>query len=222
MRVLILTWRDLAHPEAGGAEVYTEQVARRWAAKGHAVTVFAASVPGRPGDEMVDGYNVVRRGGRFTVYRAARRWYRTDGAGRFDVVIDMVNTVPFKAHQWVKDVPVIAFFHQTAEECWMFNAPLPVPCWAATCWSRPGSRLTGDAPSWSCHVDRCRPGPIGVRNTVVLPEGFDPVPAPAVVKESDPTVVWCARLVPYKASAGCRGGCPDSAGQQSLTFACGS
>jgi len=29
MRILVLTWRDLAHPQAGGAEVYTEQVTRR-------------------------------------------------------------------------------------------------------------------------------------------------------------------------------------------------
>ncbi len=34
MRILVLTWRDLAHSAAGGAEVYTEQVTRRWAAAG--------------------------------------------------------------------------------------------------------------------------------------------------------------------------------------------
>ena len=43
MRILILTWRDLAHPQAGGAEVYTEQVARRWVADGHDVTLFATA-----------------------------------------------------------------------------------------------------------------------------------------------------------------------------------
>ena len=126
MRILFLTWRDLAHPESGGAEVYTEHVARRWAAAGHEVTLFAASVPSRPHEEVVDGYRVVRRGGRLSVYRAARRWYRECGRGQFDLVIDMVNTVPFTAHRWITDTPVIAFFHQTAEECWRFNAPLPV------------------------------------------------------------------------------------------------
>ena len=45
MRILILTWRDLAHSAAGGAEVYTEQVARRWTDAGHEVTLFAATVP---------------------------------------------------------------------------------------------------------------------------------------------------------------------------------
>lgn len=199
MRILVLTWRDLAHSAAGGAEVYTEQVTRRWAAAGHDVTVFASAVAGRPADEMVDGYRVVRRGGRLTVYRAARRWYAENGHGQFDVVIDMVNTVPFRAHQWITDTPVIAFFHQTAEECWHYNSPLPVavlgryvlePRWIRAYRDRTVmvvSQSTADA------VAR-----FGVHNTVILPEGFEPVAVPAVEKESQPTVVWCARLVPYK------------------------
>jgi glycosyltransferase involved in cell wall biosynthesis len=199
MRILVLTWRDLAHEAAGGAEVYTEQVTRRWAAAGHEVTVFASAVPGRPDEEMVDGYRVVRRGGKLTVYRAARKWYAENGRGQFDVVIDMVNTVPFLAHQWIKDTPVIAFFHQTAEECWHFNAPLPVavlgryvlePRWIKAYRDRTVmvvSQSTADA------VAR-----FGVKKTVILPEGFEPVPVPQVTKEDKPTVVWCARLVPYK------------------------
>ena len=88
MRILFLNWRDLAHPLAGGAEVYTEHVLRRWAAAGHNVTLFAAHVEGRSSDEMVDGYRVVRGGGRLTVYREARRWWQTHGRGKFDLIID--------------------------------------------------------------------------------------------------------------------------------------
>jgi glycosyltransferase involved in cell wall biosynthesis len=199
MRILILTWRDLAHSAAGGAEVYTEQVARRWTDAGHEVTLFAATVPGRPNEEVVDGYRVVRRGGRLTVYRAARRWYRENGIGQYDVVIDMVNTVPFKAHEWITDTPVIAFFHQTAEECWHFNSPLPVamlgryilePQWIR---SYRGRRVMVVSQSTADALAR-----FGVHDTVILPEGFEPVAVPDVAKEDKPTVVWCARLVPYK------------------------
>jgi glycosyltransferase involved in cell wall biosynthesis len=199
MRILILTWRDLAHSAAGGAEVYTEQVARRWVDAGHEVTLFASTVPDRPADENVDGYNVVRRGGRLTVYRAARRWYRENGQGQFDVVIDMVNTVPFKAHEWITDTPVIAFFHQTAEECWHYNASLPVamlgryvlePQWIR---AYRGRRVMVVSQSTADALAR-----FGVMDTVILPEGFEPVPVPDVDKESAPTVAWMARLVPYK------------------------
>ena len=74
MRICVLTWRDLKHPAAGGAEVYTEAVTKRWARDGHDVTLFTAGVAGQPADEDVDGYHVVRRGGKYTVYREARKW----------------------------------------------------------------------------------------------------------------------------------------------------
>ena len=30
LRILILNWRDVANPQAGGAELFTHEVARRW------------------------------------------------------------------------------------------------------------------------------------------------------------------------------------------------
>ncbi len=199
MRILILTWRDLAHPAAGGAEVYTEQVARRWVEWGNEVTLFTSAVEGQPDDDVVDGYRVVRRGSRLSVYRAARSWYAKHGRGQYDLVIDMVNTVPFLAHKWIKDTPVVAFFHQTAEECWHFNASMPVaylgryvlePRWIRAYRDRPVLTVSDST------ADALRR--FGVQNITVLPEGFEPVQVPEVGKEENPTVVWCARLVPYK------------------------
>jgi glycosyltransferase involved in cell wall biosynthesis len=202
VRILVLNWRDLAHPAAGGAEVYTEQVLRRWAAAGHEVTLFAAAVPGRPADEIVDGYRVVRAGGRLTVYRAARSWWRRHGRGRFDIVVDETNTVPFMAHEWVDDgARTVALVHQTCEEIWHHNAPFPL--------SHLGRRVL--EPWW---LRRLAHAPIlavsdstrqalarfGARDVWVVPEGFEP---PAIAtdtggKESRPTAVFCARMVPYK------------------------
>ena len=68
--------RDPTHPAAGGAEVYVTELARGWAAAGHAVTYFTAAVAGQAAEETVAGVNVVRRGGRLGVYRAARRFWR--------------------------------------------------------------------------------------------------------------------------------------------------
>ena len=122
-----------------------------------------------------------------------------NGLGQFDVVIDMVNTVPFLAHEWITDTPVVAFFHQTAEECWHFNAPLPVamlgryvlePRWIR---AYRGRRVMVVSQSTADALAR-----FGVHDTVILPEGFEPVAVPDVAKEDRPTVVWCARLVPYK------------------------
>lgn len=39
MRILWLNWKDIRHPEAGGAEVYTHEIAKRLVEKGYEVTL---------------------------------------------------------------------------------------------------------------------------------------------------------------------------------------
>ncbi len=201
MRILILTWRDLRHPQAGGAELYTEQVAKRWVERGHEVTLFAAAVADVPAVERVDGYTVVRAGSRYTVYTKARSWWRQVGQYQgFDLVIDMINTVAFEAHTWIEGVPIVGFIHQTCEEIWAHNAPWPAsllgrhvlePKWLR---SYRGRHVLAVSESTKDSIAR-----FGVTDVTVVPEGFDP-PAvlPDVPKADRPTLVWCARHVPYK------------------------
>lgn len=201
MRILILTWRDLAHPQAGGAEVYTEHVARRWVADGHHVVLFAARVAGRPDDEQVDGYQVVRRGGRLTVYRQARRWWQSTGRHQgFDLVIDMVNTVPFLAHRWVRDVPVVAFAHQTCEDIWPTMAPWPVAQVGRYVLEPRWLRAYRDVPMLAVsHSTRQALQRFGIQDVTVVPEGYEaPAIVPPTSRPSQPTLVWCARHVAYK------------------------
>jgi len=201
MRILVLNWRDLAHPAAGGAEVYTGQILRRWARDGHDVTLFAAAVPGRPPRETVDGYEVVRAGGRLTVYQQARRWWQRHGRGRFDVVVDETNTVPFMAHEWVDDgARTIALVHQTCEEIWHHNAPSPLSHLGRHVleprWLRRLARSPILAVSASTRDALAR---FGARDVTVVPEGYEPVPVDvAPPKETRPTAVFCGRMVSYK------------------------
>lgn len=196
----MFNWRDLKNPAAGGAEVYTEHVLRRWAAQGHEVTLFAAAVDGAPIEEVVDGYRVVRRGSKLTVYREAKKWYQREGRGQFDVVIDQVNTIPFRAHKWVKDVPVVGFFHQTAEECWMHNTALPAALLGRYVLEPRWLKDFADVPVLTVSESTAQSlARFGVTNTIVIPEGYQPPEIiPVFEKEDAPTIVWCARLVHYK------------------------
>lgn len=202
MRILMLNWRCQAHPAAGGAEVYTHQILRRWAAEGHDVTLFAAAVAGRAASETVDGYRVVRAGNRFTVYLAARRWWQRHGRGRFDVVIDETNTVPFLAHEWVDDgTPTIALVHQTCEDVWHHSAPFPLAHLGRHAlephWLRRLSRSPILAVSHSTRDALARFGALDVS---VVPEGYeDRAPGAGLpAKEEQPTAVFCGRMVDYK------------------------
>ena len=59
MRILWFNWRDIKHPEAGGAEVLTHEVMRRFVQRGYEMTLFCPKVEGRPSQEQIDGINIV-------------------------------------------------------------------------------------------------------------------------------------------------------------------
>jgi glycosyltransferase involved in cell wall biosynthesis len=126
MRILVCNWKDTGHPLAGGAEAMTAGFTRRWAELGHEVVWASAAVPDAPRSLVLDGVHVERGGDhRFGVHRHARSIYRGEH-GRFDLVVDEINTRPFAAPRWATDSRVVAFAHQVAREVWMAEMPLPV------------------------------------------------------------------------------------------------
>jgi len=129
MRVLWFNWRCIKNPLAGGAEVYTHEVAKRLAALGHEIVLVTSRAPGLPREEVVDGYRVVRVGGRYSVYLAARRVYRKLVSYGWipDVVIDEINTIPFMTPLYVSQ-PIAVLIHQLCKDCWRYAVhPLAQP-----------------------------------------------------------------------------------------------
>ena len=208
MRILILNWKDLAHPAAGGAEVFTEEIARALVDKGHSVTLHAAAVDAKPARETVHGVEIVRRGGRLGVYRAAKRFWAREGKGAFDVVVDEINTRPFLTPSWLHDTPIVALIHQLAREIWSFETPFPLstlgryvlePWWLRAYRDVPALTVSeSSAESLRRHH--------GWRHVSVLPEGWTPHPVPTVAKEDRPTVVFLGRLVADEAPGRRAGG----------------
>jgi glycosyltransferase involved in cell wall biosynthesis len=124
-RILILNWRDISHPRAGGAEKVTHEVARRWAAWGHHVTLFCAAYPGGARQESIDGVQVVRRGRQHTVHWHGYRRYAAHVCGRYDLIVDEVNTIPFFAPLYARE-PVIMYSNQLARDVWRYEAAWPL------------------------------------------------------------------------------------------------
>src|SRR5216683_4090798 len=67
-RIALANWRDPWHPQAGGAERYAWEMARELAARGAVVRFVTARAAGQARGERRDGIEIVRLGGRFTVY----------------------------------------------------------------------------------------------------------------------------------------------------------
>lgn len=114
LRVLLLNWRDLNHPEAGGAEKYLVTVAEGLAARGHSVTFRTAAYPGALPEETVEGVHYLRRGGHYSIYPRA---VLSRSQGRHDVVVDVQNGVPYLS-PLVTTTPVVNLVHHVHREQW--------------------------------------------------------------------------------------------------------
>ena len=111
IRALVLNERDPRHPAAGGAEVHVAEVARRLAADGFELTQLACSFRGAPAREEQEGLSVRRLGPLAAYYpRVVLETARETRRGRFDLVIEHLNKVPFCAAAYAK-VPVLAVSH---------------------------------------------------------------------------------------------------------------
>jgi glycosyltransferase involved in cell wall biosynthesis len=202
--VVILNWRDSRHPQAGGAELYAESVARRMARHGTKVTFLTSAVRDAPVSETVEGVEIRRRGSRFTVYLHALLWlwrHRAEITG----VIDFQNGIPFFAPLTVpSSTPIVCVvFHVHQEQ---FNTYFPWPM------NRIGQWLEGPVARWVYgqralvvispstrtevrHKLRLK-GPI-----FVVPCGMDvPVVDGGAVAERAPTprIACVGRLMPHK------------------------
>lgn len=110
MRILIFNWRDSESAFAGGAETYIHALAERWVAAGHAVTLFTSNDGTQRPSGVTNGIRVIRRGGFYGVYALAPLYYLFKLRGRFDVIIDCENGIPFFMPLFAKE-PVYCLLH---------------------------------------------------------------------------------------------------------------
>jgi glycosyltransferase involved in cell wall biosynthesis len=103
MRILVINWRDIRHPQAGGAEVHVHETFRRIAKRGHQVTLLCSRVPGQKRQEIVDGIMTIRTGNWKNFNFAAANFYlRHLRRHPWDVIVDDVNKIPFYSPLYVR------------------------------------------------------------------------------------------------------------------------
>ncbi len=107
MKILALNWRDMRHPEAGGAEVHLQEILARLAGWGHETTQLSSGFPGGAAEDEIDGVRIMRRGrwfdANFSLPLFAKRHMKNE---RYDVVIEDINKLPFFMPLYTK-VPVV-------------------------------------------------------------------------------------------------------------------
>ena len=112
MRILVINWRDIRNPEAGGAEVHLHETFSRIAAWGNEVTLLSSRFPGAAESEQIDGIDVIRHGGKWTFNLTAPWYYRRRLAHRsFDVVIEDINKIPALLPWFLDGPPLMVLLH---------------------------------------------------------------------------------------------------------------
>jgi glycosyltransferase involved in cell wall biosynthesis len=200
--VVFLNWRDLDHPEAGGAEVHCTELAQHILSRGVKVTLVTSRAPGQRRAETVDGLRVVRAGGRFGVYPAALAWLARH-RHTVDAVVDCQNGIPFFSPLVSgRRMPIVQVIHHVHQK----QFPLyfsPRMARVGQLLERVGSRVVYRgrpmavvSPSTRREVrtELGLPGPrFLVPNGVRLP----PLPDPQS-RTPTPSIVCVGRLVPHK------------------------
>lgn len=206
--VLLLCWRDTGHPQGGGSETYLQRIGTHLAQSGVRVTLRTARYPGAARREVVDGVEIQRRGGPYSVYvRAGLAMV----AGRLgvgplrranpDVVVDTQNGLPFLA-RLAYGRRAVVLVHHCHREQW----PVAGPVKSRIGWfveSRLSPRLhrrnqyvTVSLPSARDLTD------LGVRadHVAVVRNGVDAAPPASLTapRSVTPRVVVLSRLVPHK------------------------
>jgi glycosyltransferase involved in cell wall biosynthesis len=198
MKILWFNWRCWLNPAMGGAEVFTREVAKRWVASGHEVSLFTSKYPGCQKEETIDGVKIIRAGGKLSVYRKAKSFYskRFSKEG-FDIVIDEINTQPFFAPKFVKNnEKVVALIHQLAREYWFYETPFPINYlgyhFLENRWLKQYVDIPTVTVSESTQKDLAD---LGFKHVSIVPEGLNFEPLDVLPeKSSKPIVVFSGRL----------------------------
>jgi glycosyltransferase involved in cell wall biosynthesis len=112
LKVLLINWRDMQHPEAGGAEVHAHEIFRRLAARGHEITCLTCAWPGCEKVASLDGMRIVRTGSNHTFNYTVAGMLRAGLHRRLgaDIVVEDLNKLPFFTPYAVK-IPRLLLVH---------------------------------------------------------------------------------------------------------------
>lgn len=200
-RILVLNWRDVRHPQAGGAEQYMHQIARRWVAAGARVTWLAARPDGAAKRELIDGIEVFRAGGALSLYpstalRLLRRFRNVDH------VVDCQNGIPFFSPLFLPaDVPIVQIVHHVHQDQFATRFGPLLASVGRFLEGRAARRVYGERPIAAVSVStrqelRRR---LGFRGPIfIVPNGVAPVPPVRAPRDPDPMIALVSRLVPHK------------------------
>jgi glycosyltransferase involved in cell wall biosynthesis len=199
-RVHMLAWRDLDDVEAGGSEVHASEVARLWSEAGIEVVMRTSFAQGHPPRVRRDGYEVIRKAGRYLVFPRAAASEAVHRYGKRDALVEIWNGMPFFSPLWATG-PRIVFLHHIHAEMWKMVLPPNLARLGDVMESRLAPRIYRRSRmvtlSTSSKEEMLE---VGFHDDLVdvVPPGVDPRYTPGGTRSETPLVLGVGRLVPVK------------------------
>ena len=199
-RIHMLAWRDLEDVEAGGSEVHAGEVARLWAEAGLEVVMRTSYAQGHTARATRDGYQVIRKAGRYMVFPRAAGSEALHRYGKRDALVEIWNGMPFFSPLWATG-PRVVFLHHVHADMWKMVLPPNLARMGDVLERRVApqiyrrSRMITLSPSSKQEMLD-----IGFKadRIEVIPPGVDRRFTPGGTRSSTPLVVGVGRLVPVK------------------------
>jgi glycosyltransferase involved in cell wall biosynthesis len=199
-RVHVLAWRDLDDPDAGGSEVHADEFMYRWAELGLDVLHRTSAAIGFPPIDRRNGYDVVRRGSRYSVFPRTVAAELMRRMGPYDALVEVWNGVPWFSPVWCRR-PRITMFHHVHGPMWdqilpgplaaagrMLEARFAPPFYRRGLTVTPSDATRGELLELGFRPER----------VVAVPNGVDPFFSPGGAKTDHPSLVAVGRLAPVK------------------------
>jgi len=123
----VVSYRDIRHPEFGGAEVILYEIFRRIKAGGHRVTFLTGHWPGAPREERIEGMRIRRAGSQYTFnFRAPGMLRRLLREEPVDLVVEDINKIPFFSPLFQRRAPVLGVVPHLFGTTVFQQAPIPL------------------------------------------------------------------------------------------------
>jgi glycosyltransferase involved in cell wall biosynthesis len=103
------------------------ELSKRLIEDGHSVTILTLQHPGATAADTIEGIEIIRVGkNRYTQPLIAALHYMRHMRGKYDIVIDVVNTAPYMSPFYKGKAKSFLFYHQLARQIWFYEAPFPI------------------------------------------------------------------------------------------------
>lgn len=199
-KVHVLAWRDLDDVDAGGSEVHADEFMRRWAKAGLEVLHRTSRAVGVAAQSQRNGYEVVRRGSRYSVFPRTVVAEMTRAMGRYDALVEIWNGVPWLSPVWCRR-PHITVLHHVHGPMWGQMLPGPMAIAGRVIEARFAPKLYRNGltvtPSDATRDELLELG-FNPARVVAIPNGVDPVFSLGGIKTANPSLVAVGRLAPVK------------------------